>query len=739
MAATSKRIGSGNVAQRLATPLIAILGPALGGAFLIPHPWIGAFLWLAIFQNLRFAAFALLGVAIAEILIRSYHIRETSLIDGSLKANALLAAIAVAWLTEPTDTPVQTQIAVAIASAVVAIGVAGALMRVVANANLPTLVLGHCFVATMLFAIFPHWTELAVGSMVWWPVPTDPLGWVVTFFRTLGALLFSPTLGVGLVVAAAVLLWSRVAFVAGVVGWIAGIVTATALSQEGVIYYWMPTAYNFFLAGMGLGAVFFLPGLAGLILAAMGGSAAAVYAVGLQHLFPATALGYLPIASALAIWIGICALALADERSVLRRNQTTELPPEEAWWRAAYWSRRSGRQGPFLVLPTSGRAQIAQGMDGSLSHIGPWRHALDFQSPESLDQPAADAGKAASWNGAAVAPAGGVVERVRNNVVDNPTGICNYAEPWGNYVIIRLDQGGWAQLAHLRCGKVAVQPGMRVEIGSYLGEVGNSGRSPSPHLHLQVQSSPELGAPTVPFRLANFLSEAYAEGARLQWHSSAMPGQGTIVLPALPNPEVHSIVTSVAPGTAVWRVESTGTIPRPLRPARAATTTRIAISLDAVGRHLFRGMAGGALVSSLDADAWRIVELQAGAAPLLKLLALAVPSIPYAAASGMMWEELAPLVAAGVMRWLGLSLSPYLPQPFIEVRCQCVSVPEGRDGPLAVETQLETASRWLPSKLTCQFERLRGPVRLEASFQGGTLTYSLLSFEPGLPFDAEAE
>jgi hypothetical protein len=734
LAAPSVRGQSAKGLGKLPTPLVAILGPALGGAFLIPHPWIGALLWLAVFQNLRYAAFALLGVAIAEGISRGFRIRDTAPIEGSLKANAVLAAIASAWLTGLTGISLEAQLTVAVVSAVAATIISAAAIKALAGANLPSLVLSYCFVAAMLFAIFPHWTYAATISMVWWPVPTDLLGWVVTFFRTLGALLFSPTLTVGLVIAAAVLLWSRVAFAAGVIGWIAGIIAATALSQEGVVYYWMPTAYNFFLAGSALGAVFFLPGRSSMITAAIGGCSASFIAAGLQHLFPGTALGYLPIASALTIWIAIYALGLTDDQMVARRNLVTDIPPETAWWRAAYWARRSGTQGPFMVVPINGPTQVGQGADGLLSHVGPWRYALDFQHPDLPGRPrrrAADG--AASWNPPVITPAGGIIERVRDGVADNPLGICNFAESWGNYVIIRLDQGNFALLAHLQRGSIAVKPGMRVEIGTRLGAVGNSGRSPIPHLHLQVQNSPEPGAPTVPFRLANFLSATDVEKPLLQWHSVALPDQGAIVAPALPNPVTHSIVTSTAPSAAVWDVESKGLIPRPFREGHAVTT-RVVISFDAAGRHLFKGSTGGALVASLDPDAWRIVELEAGASPLLKLLALAVPSIPYAAFAGMIWEEPAPLVALGIARWLALPLSPYLAEPFAQVRCQCISAPDEPNGPLVIETQLETGWSWLPSKLTCQFSRLRGPVRLEAAFPSGTVTYSLLSFEPGLPF-----
>jgi hypothetical protein len=313
--------------------------------------------------------------------------------------------------------------------------------------------------------------------------------------------------------------------------------------------------------------------------------------------------------------------------------------------------------------------------------------------------------------------------------------MCNYAENWGNYVIIRLDQGCWALLAHFLQGSVAVQPGMRVEIGSYLGTVGNSGRSPFPHLHLQVQNSPEPGAPTIPFRLANFLSASNADEPLLRWHSVALPGQGTIIAPAPPNPKVHPILASAAPGWAVWSVESNGVIPWPFHKAHSEATIRIANTFDVAGRHVLTGRSGGSLVGNLDVDAWRVLELQPGATPFLTLLALVAPSIPYAATAGMNWEEPVPIVAVGRARWLGLSLSPYLAEPFAKVRCRCIAAPGESGGVLGIESHVETPWRRLPVRLTCEFDRVRGPILLTAFFQGGSVTYSLLSFDPGMPFD----
>jgi hypothetical protein len=49
--------------------------------------------------------------------------------------------------------------------------------------------------------------------------------------------------------------------------------------------------------------------------------------------------------------------------------------------------------------------------------------------------------------------------------------------------------------------------GQWVHQGQVLAACGNSGRSPEPHLHFQVQSSPEIGAPTLAYPLAHYLAK----------------------------------------------------------------------------------------------------------------------------------------------------------------------------------------------------------------------------------------
>ena len=57
--------------------------------------------------------------------------------------------------------------------------------------------------------------------------------------------------------------------------------------------------------------------------------------------------------------------------------------------------------------------------------------------------------------------------------------------PAGNHVILRC-QGTKLLLAHLQKGSVAVNAGEKIETGQLIGQVGNSGNTTEPHLHIHA-------------------------------------------------------------------------------------------------------------------------------------------------------------------------------------------------------------------------------------------------------------
>ena len=60
-------------------------------------------------------------------------------------------------------------------------------------------------------------------------------------------------------------------------------------------------------------------------------------------------------------------------------------------------------------------------------------------------------------------------------------------------------------MSHLKEGSIKVKKGDEVKKGDIIGNCGNSGRSPYPHLHFQVQQTPYVGSKTLNYPLSSYL------------------------------------------------------------------------------------------------------------------------------------------------------------------------------------------------------------------------------------------
>ena len=92
--------------------------------------------------------------------------------------------------------------------------------------------------------------------------------------------------------------------------------------------------------------------------------------------------------------------------------------------------------------------------------------------------------------------------RIRSRTRSTPIPL---ADAGGNEIILKLDSGIYVGYGHLKPGTVRVEPGQRVRPGEVLGELGNSGNSSGPHLHLQLMTDPSfLDADGLPFVIDGF-------------------------------------------------------------------------------------------------------------------------------------------------------------------------------------------------------------------------------------------
>lgn len=145
-----------------------------------------------------------------------------------------------------------------------------------------------------------------------------------------------------------------------------------------------------------------------------------------------------------------------------------------------------------LIFPLrDGRWRVVAGQGRLLNHhwVAPeQREALDLVRIGWTGRP-----RRGMWGGAEenffafgaelVAPCAGTVVHAEDG---RPDGVPDVVHAVGNHVVI--DNGHeHVVLAHLRLGTVAVSTGDSVRPGDRLGEVGNSGNSTEPHLHVHVE------------------------------------------------------------------------------------------------------------------------------------------------------------------------------------------------------------------------------------------------------------
>lgn len=133
-------------------------------------------------------------------------------------------------------------------------------------------------------------------------------------------------------------------------------------------------------------------------------------------------------------------------------------------------------------------------LDKTIEHYQPWRgqsKALDIFriTPLGLHKEGwlpADPARYTTFGTSVVAPCNGRIARVVDGIKDMPVPQMDREHMAGNYIAIDCGEF-YVFLAHLRSGSIVVARGEQVAIGEPLAEMGNSGNSSEPHLHLHAQ------------------------------------------------------------------------------------------------------------------------------------------------------------------------------------------------------------------------------------------------------------
>lgn len=325
--------------------------------------------------------------------------------------------------------------------------------------------------------------------------------------KMFGNIFFQDNFISSLIVLAAIGFYSRITLAYGLWGALLGLLTYRFINGSLDGFHGL----NYVLTAMALGGFFLVANRnifplvtlavvaagivdrsASLILGAIGGDTISL---------PTLALAFNAVTLLILYPIKTASLRQAGERRLIPVPLSLVRSPEtNLRWQEK--SLKASHQRTMLTLPFMGEWSVLQGNDGEWTHKGAGRYAWDFVITDLTGKQHRNFGLHTAdyyaFGLPVLAPAPGTVVAAISDVEDNQPRTADLERNWGNYIVIDHHNGEFSELSHFKQNSLQVSIGQYVQRGQFLGSCGNSGRSPVPHIHYQLQTTSNLAGQTIP-------------------------------------------------------------------------------------------------------------------------------------------------------------------------------------------------------------------------------------------------
>ena len=337
------------------------------------------------------------------------------------------------------------------------------------------------------------------------------------YFKSLAAILFQQSMFSGILIAFGLLWFSRIAFSLSLIGFYAAYFFYSFIGADFETLNYTYIGFNYILASVAIGGYFLIPSKTTYLWIILITPLLATLTISLSKIFAVWNLSIYALSFNIIVLLFLYVLKLRGYTNkkpveVIIQNNS----PEKNFYAWQNETERFGNRSFVAVkLPFFGTWSVSQGHDGEYTHKGEWQHAWDFVIVNNKGLQYNNDGDYPEdyycYGKAVIAPADGEVVQVVNNIPDNRIGDINTLDNWGNTVVIKHNDFLYSKLSHLKEGSVQVKEGERVKFGTIIGKCGNSGRSPYPHLHFQIQATPYIGSKTINHPIASYITEVNGE------------------------------------------------------------------------------------------------------------------------------------------------------------------------------------------------------------------------------------
>lgn len=647
-------------------------------------------------------ATALCGAAAAALalgLARSAGLVPAGVTDGYYGTNALLVGLGVGATLQPGGTAWILLCLGVVLTLIVGAGLRSALL----SFDLPVLTLPFLFTFPLVLGAA---ARLAAPRL---PLASPALGLglpppLEEGLLALGSLFFVPRAEAGAMVLLALLVHSRV----GTLLVAEGLLLAFALSWLGAEV--APGAraalgFNLALLALGAGGVWFVPGPASFLLAAAAALAGGLVTLGAMPVLEWLALPLLVLPFNVVMLLLLLAARQRAPHTPPAPAPLLGLTPEESLAVQRTRVEHMGGRYPLRIGPPFlGRWTCTQGSAGPITHRGPWTHAADFEVHDATGRAHRGEGRRREdwlcYHLPVVAPADGTVVGVRDGVPDNEPGATNLRENWGNVVVLRLAPGLYALMAHLSPHTIGVKEGQRVRRGEQLALCGSSGRSPTPHLHFQLQGTPLPGAPTLPLELHDAV---VCGDDREKLLGALVPASGQVIRGLVPSADMERRLR-FEDGERL-RFQVSGPSGERIEEVRA--------EVDLHGARLLRGADEASMEVEVVGGLFTAFEPRGPGPGALDLLQLALGRVPLEGDPRLTWDARLPwrTLRARPVRWLLDAVSPFRLDDRPHLRCELGEA--GADVVVRGESVERAGDGRALVRTRCVLRNGQGPVEVE--------------------------
>lgn len=379
---------------------------------------------------------------------------------------------------------------------------------------------------------------------------------VATYFKTLAGTFFQTSMMGGMIIAFGLLYFSRIAFSLSVIGFSCAYLFYFLFGADVNDLDTNLVGANFIFLAIGIGCFFIIPNTYSYLTVIILTPVMLLVSLALAKVLWVFQLKAYTLSFSIVCTAFLFALNQRLFTSFLQVVILQYFSAEKTIYKYLNSLQRFKNEHLYkLSLPFSGEWFVSQGYNGKITHLGDWSKALDFVIVDSkgntyrepLPRELFTRENFYCYNKAIMAPYDGYVYDIINTVEENDVGDVDTEHNWGNTIIINHLNGLFSQISHIKKDTFGVFIGQYIKKGTYLAMCGNSGRSPEPHIHFQLQTTPVVGAVTLQYPIAYFIER---KGTKKYLRVSEVPKENSFISNVQVN-ELLTICFSFLPGQKI--------------------------------------------------------------------------------------------------------------------------------------------------------------------------------------------